>query len=298
MNYKEILKNVVKNGSPKQPTRLTDAGIVPVENATIGLFGQVFEHDMSEGFPLSGLRRLPFKSTCVELEFFLSGRTDKRWLDDRGCSYWEHWAAPYEVERLLKDSPHLTEKEAKRLGNDLGPLGYSYELRQFGGWNQYGPEVDQLWEIVSKLKKSPYDRRMVASHWNPASIDDSALPPCHVLWNVVVYGDTLNLWWHQRSVDILANQTITTYGLLLLLLCKESGLNPGRLMGSFADCHIYLNQLEAAKTILERDEPPLPTVEILPKEDGTFSIFDWEHTDVLLRNYTPHDKVNIGAITV
>jgi len=304
MNYKEILKNVLKSGVPKQPTRLDSQGnVVPVENGTIGLFGQVFEHDMAEGFPLSGLRKLPFKSTCVELQGFLNAVTDKQWFQERKCSYWDHWSSPTILADLnyvkrLNQQTEISQKDY----HDLGPLGYSWEFRNFGqDYLTFGPDglgFDQLQMVVDKLRNSPHDRRMVVSFWNPASMKDAALPSCHLLHNLVTYGDTLNLWWHQRSVDLLANQSITTYGLLLLLYCKESGLKPGKLMATFADAHIYENQLEAAKILVERDEPPLPQVEIIPKYDGSFSIFDWEHTDVRLTNYHPHGKVDIGAITV
>lgn len=551
MNYKEILHKTLKYGVPKQPTRIENGVTKPVENPTIGIFGAVFEHDMSEGFPLSGLRKLPFKSTCVELEMILKGITDKKFLKDRGCGYWDWWCRPSETSNH-PNYPNLSKSDVVCI-RDLGPLGYSHEFRNFGGycppvaqiyspylhrldnlgdyinlgskskhvgktyksnsgeflvvdakstsgsdrrtfytiiftntgfmvegvsgsnilkgnlkdlyaphvlgvgcigekakksdplyqcwknmlqrcyypkdanyknyggrgvrvcnrwlnasnffqdatelknwgvkrvnWRKYSldkdifgcglmysPEnccwaterdqkrntnknitfkathvdgtelvsscikdfstsygvdpswvskalkdpkmkvkgwgfckiddarrakdlrgVDQLENLVYKLRNTPYDRRMIVSNWNPQSVDESALPPCHLLHNVCVYGDTLNLWWHQRSVDILANATITTYALLMLLYCKESGLKPGVLKGSFVDCHLYENQIPAAKIILERDEPPLPQVEILSKPDGSFSIFDWTHKDVLLTNYHPHGKVDIGAITI
>lgn len=299
MNYKEILISTLQNGVPKQPTRIDSTGRpILVENSTIGIFGAVFEHDMAQGFPLSGLRALPFKSTCAELEMFIKGVTSKKWLQERGSKYWDHWCAPYEADYIQQQYPDMDLKQVKRIGDDLGPLGYSYEWRDFGGWNSERQGFDQLTHTIEVLKKSPHDRRLVVSFWNPNSMHDAALPSCHLLHNIVVYGDTLNLWWHQRSCDLLANQSIVTYALLLLLYCKESGLKPGILKGVFADCHIYENQMQAAHEMVERSEPPLPQVEILSKTDGTFSMLDWECTDVHLRGYNPHPKIDIGSITV
>lgn len=299
MNYKQILQTILTQGVPKRPTRVDKNGVqTTVENDTIGIFGAVFEHNMSEGFPLSGLRRLPFWSTCAELEMFIKGITSKQWLKDRNCKYWDHWCAPFEAERIKAQQPDISDKEAQYQGDDLGPLGYSFEWREFGGWGSEQKGTDQLLDTIHKLKTSPYDRRMVVSFWNPNSMCEAALPSCHLLHNLVVYGDTLNLWFHQRSCDFLANQSIVTYALLLLLYCKESGLTPGWLKASFADCHIYNNQLEAARLIASRDEPPLPSVIISSKPDDEFSMLEWSYTDPRLLNYEPHGKIAIGEITV
>lgn len=287
MNYKEILNSVLTTGLPKSPTRMNDKGeVVSVQNASIATFGEVFRHDMSQGFPLSTLRKLPFKSTVVELEFFMRGGTDKRWLQQRGCKYWDEFAAPNRpLGHSAKEWPHL------------GPLGYSVEWRRFGDNRNTGLEedgVDQLRLVVDKLKKSPYDRRLVVSFWNPHTIDKSALPPCHLLHQIVVIGDRLNLMWYQRSVDIMLNQTIVTYGLLLLMYAKTAGLKPGVLQGVFADCHLYDNQIEAAKVLVSRDEKTLPTVRLA----DDFDIMDWTHDQVHIDGYDPWPAVETGTITV
>jgi thymidylate synthase len=160
--------------------------------------------------------------------------------------------------------------------------------------------VDQLKSIVEKLKTNPYDRRMVCSAWNPNQEHLMALPSCHVLWNVVVYGNKLNLVWFQRSVDsshgLPAN--IASYALLLMLLCKESGLEPGELVGTLSDCHLYNNTLDAVTAMVERSEKPLPTLNIKSKEDGSFSIFDWNWNEVGLIGYDPHPAIEMGKVTV
>jgi thymidylate synthase len=342
MNYLEIIKNVVNNGVAKQATRYDTAGnVIPVENGTIGTFCEVFRHDMSEGFPLTTLRKMPWRSIRVELEGFIKGVTDKRWFQERGCKFWSEWANPVavkksaikkeeELKNIHNDKSVVLTREAYKSvqleTNDLGPI-YGYQWRNFA--KQYGEVkfrdfieggccpatgeyqqieenvngleggVDQFKSIVDKLKTSPYDRRMVCSAWNPNQMHMMALPPCHWAWNIVVYDDKLNLIWHQRSCDLLlgVGANIASYGLLLMLLCKESGLKPGELVGTLADCHIYENHMEAAKQLIEREEKELPQIEILDK-DGKFSIFDWEWKDVLLTNYNPHDKIDVGAVTV
>jgi len=148
---------------------------------------------------------------------------------------------------------------------------------------------DQLKSIADKLKENPYDRRMVCSAWNPSEIPFMALPACHVLSNVVVYGNKLNLVWNQRSCDLFLGipMNIASYGLLLLLLAKHSGLEPGELVGTLHDCHLYENQIEQAKIQLKRTPLKLPTVRLT--HDG--DIFNWTHEDIVLDNYACHDKI-------
>lgn len=335
MNYLEIIKNVVNNGTPKQATRHDSSGnVIPVENGTIGTFCEIFRHDMSQGFPLTTLRKMPWRSIRVELEGFIKGITDKSWYQERKCGFWDDWCSPQDFERISKENffdfdngcwpteghKERTRKEILKTGNNLGPI-YGYQWRSFA--EHYGSEIkshtpsslnsssgvkingvekgfDQLKSIVDKLHSSPHDRRMICSAWNPNQMNMMALPPCHWGWNVVVYGDKLNLVWHQRSVDsshgLPAN--IASYGLLLMLLCKESGLEPGELVGTLADCHLYDNTLNAVKIMIEREEKQLPTLKIKAKEDDSFSIFDWEWNEAELLGYDPHPPISMGAVTV
>lgn len=336
MNYKEILENVLKNGQPKQAVRFDSNGnVVPVENGTIGTFCEIFRHDMSKGFPLSTLRRLPYKSTWVELEGFIKGITDKRWYQERNCHFWDEWANPVKVEKhqYMKEFSYddtmdreeankeyySRKKAAQKETNDLGPI-YGYQWRNFGQSYDYGQGYDytesyqkifsdynglengfdQLKIIVDRLETNPYDRRMLCSAWNPNQLYLMGLPACHYSWGVVVYGNKLNLHWNQRSCDLILGvpQNITSYATLQLLLCKESGLEPGELVGKLEDCHIYENLLPKAKELAQREENELPTVEILPKPDGNFSIFNWEYTDIKLENYQHQGKMNMGSVTV
>lgn len=338
MNYKEIIQNVLVNGVNKQATRYApDGSVIPVENGTIGTFCEIFRHDMAEGFPLTTLRKMPWKSIRVELEGFIKGITSKKWYKDRGCNFWNEWANPEAVAKALigntealasvmavpiggsKSEANRLHKEVQAGVDDLGPI-YGYQWRDFGSHygemptyevDQYDVEdyhkangvacgTDQFKSIVDKLKTSPYDRRMVCSSWNPNQSHMMALPPCHWSWNVVVYGNKLNLIWHQRSCDLLlgVGSNIASYALLLMLLCEESGLQPGELVGTLADCHIYENHMDAARELVERSEGILPELSITRKEDGKFSIFDWEWSDAQLLGYNPQEKINVGAVTV
>lgn len=164
--------------------------------------------------------------------------------------------------------------------------------------NDYRKGYDQLAEIAHKLRTNPYDRRMVCSAWNPNDLYQVALPSCHFAWNVCVYGDELNLFWAQRSCDLMLGVpfNVASYGLLLLLLAKHANLRPGNLTGMLVDCHIYTNQIEAAREQLIREPRGLPRLII---EDTTtedlgyrFNIFDWTYENVQLEHYNPYPKLS------
>lgn len=307
MNYHQILCNILLNGKRKRPQRNGES--IPID--TIGTFCEVFRHDMSEGFPLTTLRPIPWKSLRIELEGFIKGVVQKTWYQERGCKYWDHWADPTLVEERLtawnkKECPDATPQEIKdkrdQLSTSLSYLGpiYGAQWRYFGGY--LTEASDQLKSIVHKLKTNPYDRRMVCSAWCPNELHRMALPPCHWGFNVVVYGDRLNLVWHQRSVDVALGlpSNIASYALLLLLLAKAAGLQPGELVGTLADCHIYDNHLDNVREMLKREERQLPNVELCPQNNyiEDFDIFSWEYNQVELINYNPHPKIEMGEVFV
>lgn len=268
--YFRIVNDVLTNGRIKKNRTGVDC---------LTIAGSMFQHDMSDGFPLLTSRKMPFKSTAVELEFFIKGLRSKKWLQDRGCHFWDGWCNPLIV-------PYGNDEETKKkmaLENDLG-LIYGTQWRDFhdpDAGQGISTGIDQLEKLVHTLKTNPDDRRMVVSAWNPLALKSAALPSCHYGFQVTVIDGFLNLAWNQRSIDIACNQSIVTYGLLLHLLAKESGLKEGKLIGFLMDTHIYVNHLDKIKKQLTQKTYPPPTV----KTNNFTSIFKWSYTDTELINY-------------
>ena len=272
-SYLDIVQNVLDNGVWKE----TRTGL-----PALTTFGEVFRHDMSEGFPLLTTKKMAVKTMWIELEGFIKGITSKKWYQDRGCKIWNEWSNPTNSDN-----------------DDLGPI-YGFQWRRFNQAYDENDEGcvtkhDQLQRIITQLRNDPSDRRMVCSSWNPVQIHKMALPPCHVLWNVVAIKDKLNLLWHQRSCDLMLGIpfNIASYATLLTLLANEAGLKPGILQGTLADCHIYENQLEGAKEQLLRTPKKLPTVKM-----GHTFIHEWSSEDMSLIDYNPHPKINFGPVAV
>lgn len=255
--------------------------------------GAIFEHDMSKGFPLLTTKKTPFKLVASELEFFINGITDKKWLQDKNNHIWDEWAKPQ-----LAPYGHDEESKKRMLEErDLGPI-YGFQWRHFNApyekfdTDYTGKGVDQLKKIVETLKTNPRDRRMIVSAWNPQQFGEMALPPCHYSFQITVIDGYLNLLWNQRSVDTMLGLpfNIASYALLLHLLAKESGLKEGKLVGFLADVHIYENHIDGAREQLTRDPEKytLPTIET----SNWKSIFDWHSEDTKLLNYQSYDKIS------
>lgn len=313
--YLDILDNIMVNG---KDLRMNRTGI-----PDIGLSaGAVFEHDMSTGFPLVTTKQMGLKNIATELEFFLRGITDKKWLQDRNCHIWDEWANPIKIEQKYNIATsklaNLTDTEKTQIRNsimdserDLGPI-YGFQWRHFGGeyqWNQnridknptdnfnpQNPGLDQVQNAIDKLKNNPNDRRILVSAWNPVAIPQMALPPCHVMHQLVVRDGKLSLIWTQRSCDMFLGvpYNIASYALLLLLYAKESGLQPGTLKGELHDAHIYQNHIPQVREQLKRKPYPLPTVEI-PNENW-HGMLKWSaNGGFVLKNYVHHAKLR-GAV--
>lgn len=313
--YLDILDNIMTNG---HDLRMNRTGI-----PDIGLSaGAVFEHDMSNGFPLVTTKKMGLKNIATELEFFLRGITDKKWLQDRNCHIWDEWANPIKVEQKYNIAaaqlPHMTAPEQTVTRNaimdaerDLGPI-YGFQWRHFGGeyqWDQkridanptdnfnpQNPGLDQVQSAIDKLKNNPNDRRILVSAWNPIAIPQMALPPCHVMHQLVVRDGKLSLIWTQRSCDMFLGvpYNIASYALLLLLYAKEAGLKPGTLKGELHDAHIYQNHIPQVREQLKRKPYPLPTVEI-PNENWR-GMLNWSASSGFkLKNYLCHEKLR-GAV--
>jgi thymidylate synthase len=279
--YLDIVQKVLETGVRKQNRTGID---------TLAIAGAMFEHDMADGFPLITTKQVPFRLVATELQFFIGGHTDKKWLQDRNNHIWDEWCCPFIV-------PYGHDQETKdkmRSERDLGPV-YGWQWRHFGASYSnyispaYGIEVDQLAALVKQLKTNPYDRRMIVTAWNPCDLDMMALPPCHYAFQVTVIEDRLNLLWNQRSVDVALGLPfdIALYGLLLHLLAAEVGLREGKLVGFLADTHIYVNHIDGLKEQLLRQPHNLPRLSSSKFE----SIFEWIRTDTTVVAYNHHPRI-------
>lgn len=278
--YLENLCTILESGVEKKDR--TGTGTVSYPFVTI-------RHDMADGFPLLTLRRMPFKSALVELEGFIKGITSKAWYQEKGCHFWDEWASPDAIVQWEKENhPITSDAERKAVMKELNELGPVYGSQ----WNYFSggltDKACQLQMVRRLLKTEPTSRRMVVSAWNPDFIDNMALPPCHLLWQVNVTGNKLNLVYYQRSCDYILGHNLTGYGMLLTLLAKEYGYQLGVLGAVFMDCHVYRNHLNGVKVLLHRAiDRPAPRIRF-KKWDG----FDkWSAEDVVVENYNPGDKI-------
>jgi thymidylate synthase len=282
--YLSIVKRVLEEGEEKKDR--TGVG-------TRAIAGAMFEHDMAGGFPLLTTKKMPFKMIASELEFFIKGITDKKWLQDRKNSIWDEWANPKKAPYGHDD----VSKENMRKERDLGPV-YGFQWRHYNApydnWdsNYTGKGVDQLTRVIETLKTNPNDRRMIVMAWNPMQIDHMALPPCHYGFQITVIGGRLNLMWNQRSVDVMLGLpfNIASYAILLHLLAKEAGYEEGKLIGFLGDVHIYQDHVDGAKQQLLRDPSMYPLCRI--ETDPFTSIFDWEHTRTKKIGYQSHPRIH------
>lgn len=279
--YLSIIKDILEKGEVKE----NRTGV-----NTVAIAGAMFEHDMADGFPLLTTKSVPFRLVASELEFFIKGLTDKKWLMSENNHIWDEWCSPDII-------PYGTDQETKekmKEERELGPI-YGWQWRNFGAkyvsYNKApeGTGIDQLKKLVETLKKNPNDRRMIVSAWNPTDIHRMALPPCHYGFQVTVINGKLNLLWNQRSVDSALGLpfNIASYGLLLHLLAKEAGLKEGKLIGFLGDTHVYENHIEGLKEQLKREPFSLPKIET----KNFKSIFEWKYSDSEIVDYKKHPPI-------
>lgn len=272
--YLDILKDIYNNGTLKHNRTGID---------TKWIFGKLLEFDMSKGnFPLLTTKKMGCKSIFAELEMFIHGIHDKQFLHDRNCKIWDEWANP-------QKAPYGHDEESKRKmleENDLGPIYGS----QWVNWNGHG--INQLRHAIDTLKTNPTDRRLLVNAWNPEQLDQMALPPCHYNFQLASDGESLSLGWSQRSCDWFLGvpYDIASYGMLMLLICQETGLKPNRLVGFMGDCHIYVNQMEAVEEQLKRIPTESPKMKVTNVFDG-WKIEDWKYTDFELSDYNPQSSI-------
>ena len=274
--YLDILSRILKEGKLKHNRTGVD---------TLSVSGTMLEFDMSDGtFPLMTTKKMGLKTISAELEMFIHGGKSKKFLQDRNCHIWDSWCNPKKVPYGTDD-----DTKAKMLAeDDLGPI-YGSQWVDFNGSG-----INQLRNAIEKLKTDPTDRRMIVSAWNPQQLGEMALPPCHYCFQLLSNDGYVDLLWNQRSSDfpIGVPFDIASYAMLLTLICTETGMKPGKLIGFFADSHIYVNQVEGVKEQLAREPYPLPSVKILNTRPG-WKIEDWHYTDFELNNYQCHPAIKM-----
>jgi len=260
LDYKDLLEDVLKNGIEKEDRTGT---------GTLSLFGKSIRHDMSDGFPVLTTKRMPLKTISTELKWFLKGDTNIKYLLDNNCHIWDGDAYKQYCDICLfdLDDPMPKDEFLDKVQNDpaymhyglLGPI-YGAQWRSWGG-KKY---IDQIAYLIENLKNNPDSRRLLVSAWNVEDLGKMALPPCHYSFQCYVADNKLSLMWNQRSADLFLGVpfNISSYGLLLLLLCKETGYEAGELIGNFGDIHLYSNHLEQAKEQINREAFDLPTIKL------------------------------------
>ena len=255
--YLDLLRLVLETGVDRADR--TNTG-------TRSLFGAQLRFDLSQGFPLLTTKKLHVKSIVYELLWFLRGDTNVRWLQERGVRIWDEWA------------------DAR---GDLGPVYGS----QWRSWpDGRGGTIDQITNVVNSIKNNPNSRRHIVTAWNPAEVDEMALPPCHCLFQFYVAEGKLSCQLYQRSADIFLGVpfNIASYALLTHMMAQVTGLAPGDFVHSFGDVHLYSNHVQQAHEQLGRAPRPLPRLTLNPERR---SVFDFQYEDFTLTGYDPHPHI-------
>lgn len=283
--------------------KIMDEGVDKGDRTGVGtrsVFGVQARFDLAEGFPLLTTKKMFLKAIIHELIWFVRGDTNLKYLVDNGVRIWNEWpfqkyleandlATKYpkytpeweEQMQIYVEKVKTDELFAKEWG-DLGPI-YGKQWRDFGG-------VDQLKDVIERIKTNPNDRRMIVSAWNPPEIPKMALPPCHCFFQFYVADGKLSLQMYQRSCDTFLGVpfNIASYALLLMMVAQVTGLKPGTFVHVYGDLHIYQNHFEQVKEQLSREPRKLPTMKINP---NVKNIEDFKFEDFTLENYDPHPAI-------
>ena len=260
--YLNLLADILANGVERGDRTGT---------GTLGVFGRQMRFDLGLGFPLLTTKKLHKKSIILELLWFLRGDTNVRWLQDRGVSIWDEWADA---------------------NGDLGPV-YGKQWRSWAAPD--GRVIDQITAVIESLKTNPDSRRHIVAAWNPAEVEDMALPPCHCLFQFFVApngsgGGKLSCQLYQRSADVFLGVpfNIASYALLTLMMAQVTGLEPGEFIHTLGDAHLYLNHLDQARLQLSREPLPLAQMKLAEKHD----LFAFDLEDFALEDYRSHPAIS------
>ena len=255
--YLDLMRHVLENGTRKSDRTGT---------GTISVFGYQMRFDLSEGFPCLTTKKLHLRSIIHELLWFLKGDTNIAYLKENGVRIWDEWADE---------------------NGELGPV-YGYQWRSWPAPN--GESVDQISNLINQIKTNPDSRRLMVSAWNPALVDQMALPPCHALFQFYVADGKLSCQLYQRSADIFLGVpfNIASYALLTHMMAQVCDLEPGEFIHTLGDAHLYLNHLEQAELQLSREPRPRPSLVLNPEVKDLFG-FTFE--DIALEGYDPHPHI-------
>jgi thymidylate synthase len=259
-----------------------DHGVVKTDRTGTGtrsVFGYQMRFNLQYGFPLLTTKSVHMKSIIHELLWFLQGSTNIKYLQDHGVKIWDEWADE---------------------NGDLGPV-YGSQWRSWPTGRYYTipgtntvtnqPEtIDQITDVLNQIRNTPDSRRMIVTAWNPAEVDNMALPPCHCLFQFYVADGKLSCQLYQRSADIFLGVpfNIASYALLTHMMAQQAGLEVGEFIWTGGDCHLYLNHLEQVDLQLSREPRDVPQLTIIRKPD---SIFDYRYDDFVITGYNPHPPI-------
>lgn len=256
--YLSLLNRILTEGATK--TDRTGTG-------TMSVFGNQMRFNLADGFPLLTTKKLHLKSIIYELLWFLRGDTNVHYLQEHGVRIWNEWADE---------------------NGDLGPV-YGHQWRSWPDYN--GGTIDQIQNVLDLIRNHPDSRRMIVSAWNPAEVEQMALPPCHCLFQFYVADGKLSLQLYQRSADTFLGVpfNIASYALLLQMIAQVSGLEAGEFIHTTGDTHLYLNHLDQARLQLTRTPRPLPKMRINP---DVKNLFDFRYEDFQLEDYDPWPHIS------
>ena len=249
--------------------RILDEGVEKGDRTgtgTTSVFGHQLRFDLARGFPLLTTKKLHLRSIIHELLWFLKGDTNTAYLKENGVGIWDEWADE---------------------DGNLGPV-YGHQWRS---WATPGGEtIDQVSQVVEQIRENPDSRRMIVSAWNVGELESMALPPCHLLYQFYVADGRLSCQLYQRSADVFLGVpfNIASYALLLLMMARVTGLQPGDFVHTFGDVHLYSNHIDQASLQLSREPRELPRMKIQREVED---IFSFRFEDFLLEGYDPHPHI-------